>query len=188
MRWLHFEMGALTVFPVAAPAFPVAAPVFSFAPVFLCPPAVVACGVCPASADRPVGRHDRPVRHEPCGRLRRPPKASPFRRSKPAFRERSRRKPKEGKHVSQPTGIKKGIPLYPNLVNLKTNTMKNTMQRYGFAYYVPSVHTKNLPSLIFFHGSVTFLPTSIYKYLPIQIPGRHFAPPCPASPDSRPAL
>ena len=26
-------------------------------------------------------------------------------------------------------GIKKGIPLYPNLVNLKSNTMKNTMQR-----------------------------------------------------------
>ena len=24
---------------------------------------------------------------------------------------------------------KKGIPLYPNLVNLKSNTMKNTMQR-----------------------------------------------------------
>ena len=28
--------------------------------------------------------------------------------------------------------IKKGIPLYPNLVNLKSNTMKNTMQSYGF--------------------------------------------------------
>ena len=28
-------------------------------------------------------------------------------------------------------GIKKGIPLYPNLVNLKSNTMKNTMQSYG---------------------------------------------------------
>ena len=26
---------------------------------------------------------------------------------------------------------KNGIPLYPNLVNLKSNTMKNTMQRYG---------------------------------------------------------
>ena len=25
---------------------------------------------------------------------------------------------------------KNGIPLYPNLVNLKSNTMKNTMQRY----------------------------------------------------------
>ena len=29
-------------------------------------------------------------------------------------------------------GIKKGVPLYSNLVNLKSNTMKNTMQRYGF--------------------------------------------------------
>ena len=28
-------------------------------------------------------------------------------------------------------GNKNGIPLYPNLVNLKSNTMKNTMQRYG---------------------------------------------------------
>ena len=26
---------------------------------------------------------------------------------------------------------KKGIPPYPNLVNLKSNTMKNTLQRYG---------------------------------------------------------
>ena len=25
---------------------------------------------------------------------------------------------------------KNGIPLYPNLVNLKSNTMKNTLQRY----------------------------------------------------------
>ena len=29
-------------------------------------------------------------------------------------------------------GIKKGVPLYSNLVSLKSNTMKNTMQRYGF--------------------------------------------------------
>ena len=29
-------------------------------------------------------------------------------------------------------GIKKGVPLYSNLVNLKSNTMKNTIQRYGF--------------------------------------------------------
>ena len=26
-------------------------------------------------------------------------------------------------------GIKKGVPLYSNLVNLKSNTMKNTVQR-----------------------------------------------------------
>lgn len=29
-------------------------------------------------------------------------------------------------------GIKKGVPLYSDLVNLKSNTTKNTMQRYGF--------------------------------------------------------
>ena len=29
-------------------------------------------------------------------------------------------------------GKKKGVPLYSNLFNLKSNTMKNTMQRYGF--------------------------------------------------------
>ena len=29
-------------------------------------------------------------------------------------------------------GIKKGVPLYSNLGNLKSNTMKNTMQRDGF--------------------------------------------------------
>ena len=28
-------------------------------------------------------------------------------------------------------GKKNGIPLYLNLFNLKSNTMKNTMQRYG---------------------------------------------------------
>ena len=29
-------------------------------------------------------------------------------------------------------GHKKGVPLYSNLVNLKSNTMKNTMQSYDF--------------------------------------------------------
>ena len=33
-------------------------------------------------------------------------------------------------------GIKKGIPPYPNLVNLKSNTMKNTIQRYGLLWNV----------------------------------------------------
>ena len=33
-------------------------------------------------------------------------------------------------------GKKNGIPLYPNLVNLKSNTMKNTLQRYdGYFLY-----------------------------------------------------
>lgn len=35
-------------------------------------------------------------------------------------------------------GIKKGVPLYSNLVNLKSNTMKNTMQSYEcFLNFVP---------------------------------------------------
>ena len=34
---------------------------------------------------------------------------------------------------------KKGIPLYPNLVNLKSNTMKNTLQMYGFFPYRASL-------------------------------------------------
>ena len=39
-------------------------------------------------------------------------------------------------------GKKNGIPLYPNLVNLKSNTMKNTMQRYGlFAILQELVHS-----------------------------------------------
>ena len=38
--------------------------------------------------------------------------------------------------------IKKGIPLYPNLVNLKSNTMKNTMQRYGHFHKKQEVRMK----------------------------------------------
>jgi hypothetical protein len=32
--------------------------------------------------------------------------------------------------------IKKGIPPYPNLVNLKSNTMKNTIQSYGLFWFL----------------------------------------------------
>ena len=35
--------------------------------------------------------------------------------------------------------IKKGVPLYSNLVNLKSNTMKNTLQRYDFCHTLASV-------------------------------------------------
>ncbi len=36
-------------------------------------------------------------------------------------------------------GIKKGVPLYSNLVNLKSNTMKNTVQSYEcFSSFVPN--------------------------------------------------
>ena len=34
--------------------------------------------------------------------------------------------------------IKKGIPLYPNLVNLKSNTMKNTVQKYAESVFYPT--------------------------------------------------
>ena len=34
---------------------------------------------------------------------------------------------------------KKGVPLYSNLVNLKSNTMKNTLQRYDFCLTFASV-------------------------------------------------
>ena len=33
-------------------------------------------------------------------------------------------------------GIKKGETPFPNLVNLKSNTMKNTLQSYGFLGYL----------------------------------------------------
>ena len=36
-----------------------------------------------------------------------------------------------GNHL--PMGIKKGETPFPNLVNLKSNTMKNTLQSYGFS-------------------------------------------------------
>ena len=35
-------------------------------------------------------------------------------------------------------GKKNGIPLYPNLVNLKSNTMKNTLQRYDGCFLYAS--------------------------------------------------
>ena len=38
---------------------------------------------------------------------------------------------------------KKGVPLYSNLVNLKSNTMKNTMQRYGYCCNLASVFHNN---------------------------------------------
>ena len=37
-------------------------------------------------------------------------------------------------------GIKKGVPLYSNLVNLKSNTMKNIVQRYLDLHYNPNIY------------------------------------------------
>jgi len=36
------------------------------------------------------------------------------------------------RQLTQPMGIKKGETPFPNLVNLKSNTMKNTLQSYCF--------------------------------------------------------
>ena len=47
-------------------------------------------------------------------------------------------------------GKKNGIPLYPNLVNLKSNTMKNTMQRYGLSIMLQEL------ALGFFSKSIIF--------------------------------
>ena len=47
-------------------------------------------------------------------------------------------------------GKKNGIPLYPNLVNLKSNTMKNTMQRYGLSIMLQEL------ALVFFSKSIIF--------------------------------
>ena len=58
-------------------------------------------------------------------------------------------------------GIKKGIPLYPNLVNLKSNTMKNTMQKYGFPVFLQGVAGKNCHSITIFKAYAVSLPTLI---------------------------
>ena len=39
-------------------------------------------------------------------------------------------------------GQKKGVPLYSNLCNLKSNTMKNTLQRYGLLGYLQTIQEK----------------------------------------------
>ena len=43
---------------------------------------------------------------------------------------------------TQRKDIKKGIPLYPNLVNLKSNTMKNTVQRYALSTFLQIIQIK----------------------------------------------
>lgn len=48
-------------------------------------------------------------------------------------------------------GIKKGVPLYSNLVNLKSNAMKNTMQRYALNPILPNISVKNTSYLYTFN-------------------------------------
>lgn len=40
----------------------------------------------------------------------------------------SEKQPSQRENINKKS-IKKGVPLYSNLVNLKSNTMKNTLQR-----------------------------------------------------------
>ena len=49
-------------------------------------------------------------------------------------------------------GTKKGIPLYPNLVNLKSNTMKNTMQRYALGANMQICNPETCSLLMFFNN------------------------------------
>jgi len=49
-----------------------------------------------------------------------------------------------------PTDIKKGVPPYSDLVNLKSNTMKNTVQRYNFYFILQAKSQKK------FHFDIKF--------------------------------
>ena len=64
----------------------------------------------------------------------------------------------------KPPGIKKGIPLYPNLVNLKSNTMKNTMQRYGFLRKMQCFGYKKVSEIVFFKDLSVILQSVVGKW------------------------
>ena len=67
-----------------------------------------------------------------------------------------------------PKRHKKGIPLYPNLVNLKSNTMKNTMQRYKLWIQNASNQTYFLSTLRFFAGNRNLYAISALQYFRFQ--------------------
>ena len=67
-----------------------------------------------------------------------------------------------------PKRHKKGIPLYPNLVNLKSNTMKNTMQRYKVWIQNASNKTYFLSTLRFFAGYRNLYVISTLQYFRFQ--------------------
>jgi len=58
------------------------------------------------------------------------------------------KKESAGIHSSE-KGKKNGVPPYTNLVNLKSNTMKNTLQRYDIFLYLQIFYTKNSPKMVF---------------------------------------
>ena len=58
----------------------------------------------------------------------------------------------------EPHTNKKGSPLGPKtFVNLKSNTMKNTLQRYDYYRSLASISPKNYDSITFFNHSNPFL-------------------------------
>ncbi len=54
---------------------------------------------------------------------------------------------------------KKGIPPYPNLVNLKSNTMKNTMQRYATFTFRPNYFLEKIAVIRFFNTNIRKMQT-----------------------------
>ena len=46
---------------------------------------------------------------------------------------------------------KKGVPLYSNLVNLKSNTMKNTVQKYYVLIYFATFYATNIHLKTFYN-------------------------------------
>ena len=54
-------------------------------------------------------------------------------------------------------GKKNGIPLYPNLVNLKSNTMKNTLQRYDGCFLYASDLQENISECYEFNLNYNFV-------------------------------
>ena len=77
-------------------------------------------------------------------------KKEPYKKFRFKLCQHSRPRPK------QRTSTKKGIPLYPNLNYLKSNTMKNTMQRYGPAHRPQENGWKKSPISHFFNKPATF--------------------------------
>ena len=60
-------------------------------------------------------------------------------------------------------GKKNGIPLYPNLVNLKSNTMKNTMQSYALISKKQEKGSKKCPLWIIFNYLLSFCNVEFLK-------------------------
>ena len=60
-------------------------------------------------------------------------------------------------------GKKNGIPVYPNLVNLKSNTMKNTLQRYDGCFLYASDLQEKISECYEFNLNYNFVKVLSYK-------------------------